>query len=391
MGPSPTFLVPSAVHYGSDDADFFEIIRDEDDTPTYILYLGAGDDHVIFDNTGIAPGNGKDLLSAGEGCDTLEGAVAVGGSFVADGGSGDDYFDFDFSFFAHGSATVAGGSGHDYIDVVIMMPPPITFNEPAAAGSLAIDAGDGEDEVHLTYELENTVITSYTFHGNGDVDLGDGDDCLIFDIVGNVPTASGPVTLGPLHISAGEGDDEVAIVGGEYIDSIELLNGVIDTGDGQDEIFLSGPLGGRVDVDAGADNDIIVINVSFSESLAPGTYYDVHGGAGDDEIKVFAEASDDMGWDDAFHVRGGAGMDTFVVTKGQETVVIDDFTLGEDELFLNGIFSEDEFDATLISKAGPASTGIFDEDANLIAVLQGIAPEDLTPGDYTLGEYIPVS
>ncbi|WP_193368054.1 hypothetical protein [Pelagibius marinus] len=497
MEPAPYFVLPWPFVFGTGGDDFQEVILTEDDSGSlfidmlegddtvvaaianrgsFFLDLGAGDDRVLFDNTAVEPGNGKDSLLGGEGSDTLEGSVAIHGSFVADGGNGDDYFDFDATFFAYGSATVSGGAGRDFIDLLVLLPAPGSFNDPAAAGHFVIDAGDDDDTVNLTIDMKPVLLSSVPTGGVMDVDLGAGNDCLIFDLVGNDPTATGPMTLGPLRLSAGDGNDEVDVRAstGQFIDSIGMLNGNIstgagddsvklnnvvlrntdvDTGDGTDsiswifqltgenevppvdaeihggggddnfeivaaieddttgvigrklgtvllfgedgsdtfgiEVTLTGQVEFDILVDGGAGNDTIFLGFGF-ENISTSADYDpglARGGDGNDTLVVFSEASKDLDIEDAFHVRGDAGTDTFVVSKGQETVIIDDFTLREDELFLDGIFSEGEFNTILISKVGPVSTGILDSDNNLIAVLQGIAPEDLTSDSYTLGAY----
>ena len=300
---------------------------------------GAGDDYLSADAVLIG-GAGNDILEGGAGDDTLN------------GGDGDDTF-----IGNGGTDTVTGGSGFDTI-LVAGTPGSDTISVVEAAG------------VHTV--TVNGAVTAYATGSTFErilVDAGDGDDTV---------TISGAVT--GLVVEAGAGNDvvdasaattAVTLYGGMGDDDLTASagGGLLDGGEGDDELRVTGGLTGTLLVSGGnpSASDVLFLtgaaatveNVRIIPNSANPTQQNVTGlgalitvsgvevirytGAGDDDkltvdtgpqdntVKIngsIAPGGVDQVQSDSLPMIQFAGLDTFVLDPGSGMDVVTFVTAG---------------------------------------------------------------
>lgn len=170
---------------------------------------------------------------------------------------------------------VSMGGGNDHLQ---------SLGSFTATGGSAIDMGAGNDTV---YFYTGTTV-------QGTVLLGTGDDLLL-------STADTD-----LVIDAGDGNDQMYLSG--YLGGDDTLSG----GAGEDRIY-SGL--GEDRIDGGADNDSLY-GEAGDDLLIGGSGDDIVDGGADDDV-IFGDAGNDtlIGGLGNDVIKGGAGNDTFVITS----------------------------------------------------------------------------
>ncbi|MBT6362284.1 MAG: DUF4114 domain-containing protein, partial [Rhodospirillaceae bacterium] len=149
-----------------------------------------------------------------------------------------------------------------------------------------------------------------------DVDLGDGGDSTV--------TIDGAAQG---DISTGDGDDVVDVdaqsIGDDWSNLFE-----IDTGDGSDQVTVTGDQGvTEIDIDTGEGSDIINLDGNYSEAIVDAGAGDdvIVGGSGDDVI--LAGDGDDL-------MSGGSGSDVLDGGEGTDTLQLsnsyDDYSISFD-------------------------------------------------------------
>ncbi len=107
------------------------------------------------------------------------------------------------------------------------------------------------------------------------------------------------------------------------------------------------------------------------------------GGAGDDTL--VGGLGDDFlnGGTGNNRYTGGAGSDNFILSE-QNTALITDFTLGEDQLILTENFSMNDIQITLgtSTEDGSSATIISDASGNTLAILSDIHPDSISQSDF---------
>ncbi|WP_410498426.1 beta strand repeat-containing protein [Chitinibacter sp. S2-10] len=271
------------------------------------------------DQNNILQGNaGDDVLSGMDGNDWIDGGI---GNDTLSGGSGND--------------TLIGGSGNDayYIDTPDDV---ITESTQIAGGTDTVYAGysgymlqDGLENLVLNnYDLEDDPSTWYGAasgntgnnqltgsFGNDTLDGGAGNDTLIGgngDDTYYVDSASDVITEGA---SAGN-DLVIATINYTLAANVEnlLLAGstIQGTGNASDNQITGNSADNTLS--GGAGNDLL-LGAEGNDTLFGGTGDDtLVGGAGVDTLE------------------GGAGSDVFRLSADGSSIVINDFTLGEDKL-----------------------------------------------------------
>ncbi len=257
---------------------------------------GAGDDTFVVDDV-----NDVVIENANEGTDQVETSLAeyalaanvenlTGTSETAQTLSGNE-LDNHIIAVAAGSV-IYGNAGHDLLE--------------ATGANISVAGGDGDD----TISSVSMETTRGVFEGDA------GNDFIA--VAGSGFTANG-----------GEGDDviearlvgtnESNIYGAEGADTITLFREWafaatrIDTGDGDDVLFLADSGLELVEVMTGAGNDTIVTGTQIDQpsASASGEYVMLDAGDGDDAI---------LGTFTRGTVFGGAGSDRINVTAAIETI-----------------------------------------------------------------------
>lgn len=116
---------------------------------------GEGNDHLIGGDGDdkLTDEEGDDLLEGGNGNDTIRAGIGAAQDTSltrVDGGAGDDWIEAVINI-----ASIKGGSGNDTIRVV----DPYRYHPPAAE-PLLIDAGAGDDHIHLLGMTGRTVLAT---------------------------------------------------------------------------------------------------------------------------------------------------------------------------------------------------------------------------------------
>nr|WP_308494626.1 type I secretion C-terminal target domain-containing protein [Duganella rivi] len=326
-------------------------------TPGTRITGGAGDDNLggtHFDDT-LAGGAGNDSLTASRGSDVLDGGdgddnlrlaspggklTATGGAgndsflitdsnvynsstrtLLADGGSGDDYFNLDMGGTGKYASTLVGGAGHDYYHL------------------------DGAHWGDSATVRDSYVVQDFTAGPGGDrIDLSEllAHSANIFTYLGGNPFVDGTLQLVQqgkdtlLQMHAG-GDPKAAWVTLLRLQGVQASSLTADN-------FAQGldPRGGSV---AGslieqANNGLWQGGLFNDTLLGSQSVARMNGGGGDDLIKVSGNLHDvtlsgengndtllgDLGgevfWGGAGHdsMNGGAGDDVFVAGSGKDTV-----------------------------------------------------------------------
>lgn len=251
---------------------------------------GDGDDVVIG-------GDGADVLRGGAGNDTLVGGR---GNDVVEGQDGSDLLIWNNG---DGSDFMAGGDGRDTVQIFgsdvgddeILIKPTIAFTQPARQAGrgdyeppviviINTAAVDGQQQSGLKFQF---VDGSVKFDTVEDLDIRSqgGDDRIISTL--------GPTSQIGLHLSGGEGDDEIFVRGwgaAQYQYAIEgTYHHTLDGGPGNDLIIGGvGPdlirggsgndvlLGGRGnDVIEGGDGDDVIFDGPGGDVIDGGNGFDV--------------------------------------------------------------------------------------------------------------------
>ncbi len=216
---------------------------------------GAGDDLIHGDGGGdrIDGGDGKDTIYGDTGHDELDGGM---GDDRVEGGAGDDAITD-----GQGANLLAGGAGNDTIRSV-----------GSGARGTEIDGGEGNDSIEA-----GAVVAR--------VSGGAGDDRLVLRLA-----PGGDTTGGPILVDAGEGHDDILIVG----DSRAVTVG---GGAGRDHYHFEGMMPGMVtitDFAAGADGDVIdlysLLPAATGNPLAPGGQLRLLQDGGDVLLQYAADA-----------------------------------------------------------------------------------------------------
>ena len=210
---------------------------------------------------------GDDTLTGGEGDDLLEG---LGGDDVLTGLAGDDAL---FGGSGQDSDSLFGGAGND------------TLDDETAGGSVFVDGGDGDDNISV-YASADFVYVPGEYYGSY---ISVGGDVAVYGGAGN-DTVRLSVFDGAGVVDAGDGDDTITVSG--YGDV------AITTGSGADTIRLTNAYGGAglsvTDFTAGAGGDTIDIQkLSWdlgSDPFADGTLVLIQDGA---DTRIVARAYGD--------------------------------------------------------------------------------------------------
>ena len=256
-----------------------------------ILLAGTGDDHLTVSSlavggNAVAMGLQQAVVNLGDGNDTVNisarsdgdaygltngtnGLKVTGGSLL-DLGAGDDQLVIDVH---------AGQNAYGIHKSTIM-------------------AGDGNDSVLITAEGAH----SHGLHG-AVLDLGAGDDRL--EIRAETAIYDSSITLG---------------LGDDYLNVSGTIDGhtTILAGDGRDILRLDGALTGSglgQLVDAGADDDLIILGRNFSMQEQA----DIHGGTGIDTLKL--ESGLDV-FDFSAHTGRITGLERLDLTDGAHEITL---------------------------------------------------------------------
>lgn len=349
--------------------------------------LGAGNDRITISNN-FSTGT----LTLGAGQDRVE--------------LGDLYF-YRERLGTPGATTIitdfAAGSGGDVLDLskaLAVVIPTGQSGNPIATGYLRLiqdgndtivavdyDGLNGSDQVMPVFRLLNLSAASLTDYnlngydphgaplravtstgtaGNDRIEGGDFDDTLSGGDGADALIARG----GNDHLDGGAGDDTLdggrgndMLTGGAGNDDLQDLGGGSDMlvgGDGDDTLRLSSNNPGAditVVANAGAGNDTVDIDLSFSGSLA------VDLGAGDDYLRIGLRALTGGALNTAITL--GAGSDTVVLTNdGHNDIVITDFATGDGGDRLDWV----AFVQREVGYAGPNFSPLADGWAQLVQV-----------------------
>lgn len=265
------------------------------------LHIGtAGDDVIIGSDEAdyILGHGGNDTVYAGEGNDTI---YLKEGEHVIYGGDGDKNIN------TLGNASVHVGNGNNYI---------------AVGGVAEIYAGSGDD---------------YISAAGGYINAGDGNNDIYI--------------TGDSTIIAGSGNDNVTLHNTE--------NSIVDTGAGDDYIYMYENNVNNISINGGEGNDQITIyggppSRSLSSDAFAGREFSatIVGGKGDDTIDVSRVGS----YNDAeidIHFNLGDGQDTIL---DRESSFQGNIIFGEgitsDMVNVEYLFDEETNDYTLIIKVG---------------------------------------
>ena len=320
--------------------------------------LGAGDDTLVGGNgnKSVEPGSGNDSVTTGTGDDTIQ------------SGSG--------------SNTIVGGPGFDKVayanlDVVS------STQSAGDGGSATVQASDGIS-VDLVNGTANGGGKSDSLGSIEHVDGSSGADEIIGTAVGNEVTgAAGTDTL----IGAKGAD---AVYGNAGVDEVYGNQGVDEVYGNQGEDLVFGGQGDDL-VFGGQDGDDVYGNKEADDVYGNQGDDRVFGGQGDD--LVFGGQGDDLiyGNQGDDQIYGNAGTDTLIGGAGQDTFAffgngtdtVQDFETGDTigiQSNVNGTGVE-AFEDLEISDVGGNAVIDLGDGANV--TVEGVAPSDLTAGDFS--------
>jgi hypothetical protein len=182
---------------------------------------------------------------------------------------------------------VRGGSGHDLIAAVLQSDQALPIGSWAWLPVIAsIEAGAGDDVVHVFSQTDQVGVTApEDFHWDVGVDLGGGNDTLVFDL-------TTPDSL-RLDVRAGAGHDVVNL--------------------GQVGVTAPSDIVWDVTIDLGAGDDTLLVELTTPDRLR----LDARAGSGDDLMElslVGLTAPGDDVWDVAIDLSAGDDRLFFDVT-----------------------------------------------------------------------------
>jgi VCBS repeat-containing protein len=298
-----------------------------------ILWGDLGNDNIyggLTGNSPLDPNSDKDVLFGGQGNDYLNGNAGndtIAGSLgddVAIGGKDDDWVSGDV-----GNDTLLGSQGDDYL----------FGGDFDLTGRDLLFGGTGNDYLNGEYFADTL---------SGD----EGDDTLY----------------------GGKGDD--VLVGGTGNDLLsgDLGSDTLCGGDGDDTI-----LGGSRALDSepdslcgGAGNDSMFGNSGDDKLCGEEGNDTLYGGQGDDTL---------TGGSGNNTLSGGVGTDRFILSAGDGSDVIVDFTKGEDLLVLTGGVTFAQLSITQNANTTFISIG---QNNQLLAVLNGVQASAIGQQDFTI-------
>ena len=323
---------------------------------------GTGDDRLNGgdDDDVLLGEDGRDILSGDGGNDTLYGGDD---DDTVKGGAGDDYVRGDAGndrlVGDEGADQLFGGTGDDIISAETGAD---TLHGMAGADRLY----GNEDDDTLFGGTEDDVL--YGGSGNDILDGGAGQDTELGGEGDDVFIGS----VGNDRIAGGAGQDliDYSAGGGGLI--VTLNNGAaqtINVGLGNDRItgiegFILPNFASDV---TGDDQDNVFVGGSADDVM--------RGGAGSDRLVSASNAGDTN------TLSGGSGDDTFALEERLQTVIITDFTSGEDLIALTHFTPIADFSELLGFLVAPDTFQIGD----LTLILQGLdIASDTVESDYVL-------
>ncbi|WP_022685541.1 M10 family metallopeptidase C-terminal domain-containing protein [Sphingomonas phyllosphaerae] len=372
-------------YFGRTDAIRVDI-RNAD--ATNIIYSGgvAAGSITSVEKLGFEGGNGDDVVYAGAGYDFLGGR---GGNDVIDAGAGNDVVYYDA-----GNDVLSGGEGYDAISfqnatqgVVIDLT--LTGAQATALGVVTIDGFEAAvasafgDTLYLTDrrdELTDEGTGDDRFYGRG------GDD--YFSITRTTGAASSVL------LDGGAGDDRLQFQAGRYVDGVlQMVDSItVNGGAGRDFISINGAA--QAIVDAGADDDFVVVGLTGGSDR---TGFALTLGAGRDVVSLYV---DDMSTTTQrtgtivtdFSVRDGDRLDlTYLVTgytnpDGSTTPTTLNYNLGEDPFATGTLRVIQSGDDTLVQAD---RDGVLGAGFGFVTVLtlKDVATASLTAANFSIAPF----
>jgi VCBS repeat-containing protein len=347
-----------AANAGDRIADFF-VVRTQDRTEqTVFLAVNGADDVLNLSGT-----NGDDMLIGGPGPDTLTGLdgndviVGNGGADVLSGGNGNDSVSGN-----EGDDTILGGLGTDTLDGgpgtdTLLLPQLVPQNNVAVTISINLVTGTytvNNVSFGTLVDIENVVgagnslfVTgtagpNYLYSGSGgSLTGGDGNDTL--DAGGSTLGVSLNGGIGDDLLISGPGND--SFITGPGIDTLSYQNapqGVAynlsisnltqtNPGSGSDRTSAGPPPENLI---GSAFNDTLTGSSSVSSGLINANVID--GAAGNDVLSGLAGNDTLIGGTGDDLLTGGLDLDNFVFRPGDGIDSIIDFTVGADNIVMEG-------------------------------------------------------
>lgn len=234
----------------------------------------------------------------------------------------------------------------------------IKFTDPTSAAKVYnfINQDDGQGLFRYIYKNNDRIVGSSgndTLLGYSGKDVlvgGNGDDVLAGD-VGNDKLLG---KAGNDTANGGKGNDTIKGSGGNDIINGDQGNDTIKGG-GSDDTIDGGK--GKDTINGGGGND----------TIDGGKRKDtIKGGGGNDEIR---------GGGGVDVVRGGGGADTYVLQQGAGHLNVFDFQDGVDKLGRT-------IGANITTQSVSSGTQVF-QNGDLVALLQGINPDQITDADFS--------
>ena len=266
-------------------------------------YAGVTSDLAINLATGVATGDGSDVLNGIEDANGGEGDDLIGGdkgNNILAGGGGNDVIGG-----GAGNDSLNGGTGNDTMT--------------GGAGNDIVTGGDGEDEVDYSAFAKKLAINLAT-----GVATGDGTDVLsgIEDAVGggNDDNITGDSLNNAL--SGGGGSDLLNGGGGNDVLNGGVGNDTVTGGAGDD--FIEGGVG-RDLANYGSDTADLAINLALGIATGDGAdtlsgIEDACGGSGDDDITGDSLNNGLSGGAGRDSLNGGGGNDVLNGGAGNDTM-----------------------------------------------------------------------
>lgn len=315
----------------------------------------AGDDFITWYASSAAPSGHDNLLSGGEGDDTLSAWSQTDGQVTLAGGIGRDLLVAGDGVLARGSfgadtlvgangAVLIGGQGEDRfiassVQAFSTSDEAVTINDFAKGSdsiavhlveppsNIALSEADGDTRLTLDWRVSDTETDSMTVLVRGVTGLTLDDFDFVteagitttpgigFDFQTSAPLDS--VTLGTPgadQLTAASGD--ILLATGAGTDSVTAgagtTGGVINLGDGNSTYTATGA---RADLVTGAGNDSVAYVTGSDPAVVtdPTFYFDT--GAGEDTVTIDAPAIPPSSPGTALQINLGSGNDSLIIDK----------------------------------------------------------------------------